>query len=272
MDLRVMTFNIRNGIADDGTSSWQFRKHLLVRAVRSEMPDVLGLQEVFWHQRAFLWQALPEYEQFGEHRDGGREEEAALICYRHDRITLLEAGNLWLSETPEVAGSRDWGTHHARMASWARLCRRSDQARMLFINCHLDNQAEEARQHSALLLRDLATRKAEGDPVVLVGDFNTGPDTRTHALLVADADMGAPFQDAWRLAGDGPESEPTYHGWTPNSEDGERARIDWVLVSPRVRVSNVTRPKYREGNRLPSDHYPVLATIDLGAGGPATDR
>jgi len=179
MDLRVMTFNIRNGIADDGTSSWQFRKHLLVRAVRAEMPDVLGLQEVFWHQRAFLWQALPEYEQFGEHRDGGREEEAALICYRHDRITLLEAGNLWLSETPEVAGSRDWGTHHARMASWARLCRRSDQARMLFINCHLDNQAEEARQHSALLLRDLATRKAEGDPVVLVGDFNTGPDTRS---------------------------------------------------------------------------------------------
>ena len=266
MDLRVMTFNVRNNVADDGTNSWQFRKWLVTRAIRSEAPDVMGLQEVYWRQRRFLAEALPEYEQFGEHREGGRENEAALICYRHDAFTLLEGGNLWLSDTPEVAGSRTWGNRNVRMASWTRLRHRASGARLLFMNCHLDHQVEEARQRGAALLLETARERADGAPVILVGDFNAWPDTPAHRLLTGrglDRASGGAFHDAWEIADCQPADQRTFHGWDEKGFVGQQARIDWILVRPRLKVRQVTRPAYREGDRLPSDHYPVVATIEV---------
>ena len=266
MDLRVMTLNIRNAVADDGTSSWQFRKRLLARAIRAEMPDVMGLQEVYWVQREFLRSALAEYEQFGEHRGGGREDEAVLICFRHDAFSLLKGGNVWLSDTPTVAGSRTWGNRNVRMASWARLRRRADGAEFLFINCHLDHEVDEARQRGAALLRDLAWEQHEGAPVIMVGDFNTWPGTAAHEILTGQREWemrrGDLF-DAWELADEKPADGRTFHGWETRGFVAERARIDWILVRPRLRVTRIARPAYKEGGRLPSDHYPVIATIDL---------
>ena len=267
MPTRIMTWNIRNGVTDDGTNSWQVRKRLVARAIRTELPDVMGLQEGYWHQRRFLWEALAEYEQFGEHRDGGREGEATLICFRHEAFTLLEGGNVWLSDTPDVAGSRTWGNRNVRMASWARLRRRADGARLLLINCHLDHEVEEARQRGAMLLMDVADARAEGDPVVLLGDFNTWPDTPTHRLLTGRAPGRATrgaFHDAWEMAGSKPADQRTFHGWDEKGFVAQHARIDWILVRPRLEVRAVTRPAYREGDRLPSDHYPVIAAVEVG--------
>jgi len=266
MQLSVMTFNIRNGLADDGANSWQFRKHLLVRAIRKEMPDIMGLQEVFWQQRRFLWAHLSEYEQFGEHREGGRVEEATLICYRHEHFSLLEGGNVWLSASPEVAGSRSWGNRHTRMATWARLRRRADGAKVLVINCHLDHEAQEARIRGAEQLLDLSWSQARGDPVVLIGDFNAWPDSTPYRLLtVQEGESGGRnrFSDAWRIARHSPVDQRTFHGWEQRGFVGQQARIDWILVRPRLEVERVRCPAYREGPRLPSDHYPVVAVIDL---------
>jgi hypothetical protein len=42
------------------------------------------------------------------------------IFYRRARFELLETKDYWLSETPEVVGSKSWGSSLPRMVTWAR--------------------------------------------------------------------------------------------------------------------------------------------------------
>jgi endonuclease/exonuclease/phosphatase family metal-dependent hydrolase len=43
--LTVMTFNIRYGTANDGENRWANRREFLYDVIRTENPDLLGLQE-----------------------------------------------------------------------------------------------------------------------------------------------------------------------------------------------------------------------------------
>ena len=51
-DLKVMSFNIRLGVANDGPNHWDKRKELVVQTIRKYSPDLLGLQEVWPMQEA----------------------------------------------------------------------------------------------------------------------------------------------------------------------------------------------------------------------------
>ncbi len=44
-ELLVMSFNIRNGRADDGENRWEKRRDILFDIFRNHKPDVVGLQE-----------------------------------------------------------------------------------------------------------------------------------------------------------------------------------------------------------------------------------
>ena len=49
-DLKVMSFNIRLGVANDGANHWDKRKELVLKTIQNFGPDLLGLQEV-WHMQ-----------------------------------------------------------------------------------------------------------------------------------------------------------------------------------------------------------------------------
>ena len=44
--IKVMSFNIRYGLADDGANHWHNRKSLALARIRAFEPDLLGLQDV----------------------------------------------------------------------------------------------------------------------------------------------------------------------------------------------------------------------------------
>ena len=59
--LKIMTFNIRYGQADDGDNSWPRRRDLVIARIRAHDPDLIGLQECRDdEQAAFVRAALPE--------------------------------------------------------------------------------------------------------------------------------------------------------------------------------------------------------------------
>ena len=71
--------------------------------------DILGTQEVLHNQLEDLKQRLPEYGVIGVGREDGKEKgEYSALWYQKDRFNLLDSGYFWLSETPEVAGSKGW--------------------------------------------------------------------------------------------------------------------------------------------------------------------
>jgi len=252
--LRVMTFNVRFLTPNDGENNWDARRDLVAEVVRTEDPDVIGTQELFKRQGDDIVERLPQFVWFGEGRRGGDEDEHMGVFYRKDRLRIRESGNFWLSDTPEVPGSRTWNNLYPRLVTWARFERIADGATFTLYNTHLPYRDidEPARVRCAELIRTRLSQLAANEPVILIGDFNTTPESRVHSILTSS------LTDVWSAAAKRSGPEGTFHGFTGKPE----RRIDWILVrglKPN-RVETITTQ--REG-RYPSDHFPLIAELDL---------
>lgn len=249
--LTVMTFNVRLPLASDGANAWPNRAALFARTVAAADPDIFGTQELFQSQGDAIVRALPRYRWFGRDRRGGHGDEHMGIFYRTDRLTLLDQGDFWLSDTPEVPGSITWGHPLPRMVNWGRF-RTRDSRRFVLLDTHFPyrDEDEAAREKAAALIVARLPAIARGDPVVLTGDFNTVPDSRTHAILAAA------LQDAWQHAPNTRGPALTFHDFTGTPD----RRIDWILTRGFTALSAETVTRH-EGRRYPSDHFPVVARL-----------
>ena len=87
--------------------------------IRFHKADLVGMQEVLRDQISDLEILLPQYGWIGVGRDDGQDGgEFSPIFYRKDRFTVLDSGTFWLSETPEVTGSKSWDAAITRIANW----------------------------------------------------------------------------------------------------------------------------------------------------------
>lgn len=252
--LRVMTFNVRMPTDQDGDNRWDARRDLVVEMLRAEHPDIIGTQELYKRQGDELVARLPEYTWFGEGRKGGTEDEHMGVFYRKDRLRVRDSGNFWLSDTPNVAGSRTWGNLYPRLVTWARFERITDGATFTFYNTHLPYRDidEDARVRGAELI--LARLKAlpANEIVVLVGDFNAPPESRVYTTLTGT------FTDAWTASPKRSGPEGTFHRFTGQPE----RRIDWILFRGLEPLSTKTVTTNRN-QRYTSDHFPVVVEFEL---------
>lgn len=265
--LRVMSFNIRYGAANDGDNHWRHRRDFVAETIRRFDPDLLGTQETLDFQKQFLQEQLPGYTAIGVGRDDGSDRgEMTAIFFRTGRFKLLDQGHFWLSTTPDVPGSKSWDTSLTRMASWVKLRDRRQPTAppLLMINTHFDHRGAEARRESAKLIRRQAAKIGAGCDVILTGDFNAAVNSPPYQALFGDPEnnaAGPPFRDSYLATETAPESsgEATFNGFKGLVTQG--ARIDWIAVSDRwsVKRADILRP-IRNG-RNPSDHEPVIATL-----------
>ena len=264
--LRVMSFNVRFGTADDGPNAWPLRRDLLVRTIRRFDPDLLGVQEAM----AFQWDDLcaaidRDYGFHGAGReDGRRSGESAGIYFRRGRFECLDAGHFWLSETPDEPGSRGWDAELPRMASWVKLRDRKQASRaggtVMFLNTHWDHFGKKARFESAKLIRRKVLEIHPAGAVIIVGDFNAREDDEEYAeLLRAADDEGPRYVDAYRAVHPSRMTdEASFHGFKGGKEG---SRIDWIFHSDDLVPTEARIDRFNEDGRYPSDHYPVTALL-----------
>jgi len=258
---RVMTFNIRYDNPDDGENAWPNRRELVLDVIRTKRPDLLGVQEALKAQTVDLCEGLPDYEFVGVGRDDGREKgEFSPILYRRDRFMHVRSGTIWLSETPEHAGSVGWDAALPRIATWVTLrCRENPLIDVTVINTHFDHRGERARLESARLLRNTA-ESLGGVPLIVMGDFNAPPGSPPHGALTGDRRPEFALIDGYaNLHPDAP-NPGTFNGFRRAEDSG---RIDWILHSRRFRATSAEVDRRSEGGRFPSDHFPVIHTLEL---------
>jgi len=258
--IKVMSFNIRYGLADDGENHWNNRKRLALARIQAFGPDLLGLQECRDDAQAdFIRANLPEYHFFGTHREGPGDTalEMAPLLLRRAAFTLLDSGCFWLSETPEVHGSMSWGSAYPRTASWAKLACRDTGAELTYVNTHFDYEPA-AIDGDAQVLRHWLDQVSSHPPVIVTGDFNADKDSNAYRLLTGEGAL----IDAFRQVHPPVENEATFPAF---GRPEEMAPIDWILVSDHFRVLNAQIDRTRVGNLFPSDHYPVMAVLDWKA-------
>lgn len=262
-ELKVMSFNIRvRTVLDTFGHSWNSRREMLVQTIRGFDPDILGTQEALADQSDYLRSQLPEYSFVGAGRDDGkRGGEMCGVYFKSTKFTQIASGHFWLSSTPDVVGSKSWGSAFTRMVTWVKLQPKEGSAALCVFDTHFDVFGSRARLESAKLLRQRMQSIAAGMPCIITGDFNDSPGSAPYQTLLASAN-GTALTDAFRAANPTPKSstEGTRHDYKGNS-DGPR--IDWILSTPGITPVSAKVIHTNQNGKFPSDHFPVAATFKL---------
>jgi endonuclease/exonuclease/phosphatase family metal-dependent hydrolase len=254
--LKLMTFNIRYRLADDGINHWNNRKSLVIDRIRAFDPDIIGMQECRDDfQAEFIKSNLQDYEFYGVRRAGGSDTalEMAPILFKRSAFQLVQKGCFWLSETPQVPGSMSWGSTFPRTATWIQFFHRESREVFVFLNTHFDYEPS-AIDSSARLLQGWISQTAVKHPIIVSGDFNADKNSFAYKQLTS----GTGLLDAYKIGHPNDDEDGTFHGF---GQANELSPIDWMLVSDHFEVISAETDRYQEGNLYPSDHYPVCASL-----------
>ncbi|MGB2092293.1 MAG: endonuclease/exonuclease/phosphatase family protein [Akkermansiaceae bacterium] len=265
LELKLMSFNIRNGTANDEDNHWNLRKDLVYQVIRDDAPDILGLQEAVYAQQEELLKELPQYAYVGTGSGGGTKGQYSSILYLRQQFKLAASGTFWLSETPFIP-SRHWGSAHLRICTWARLLHRDTGHTILVYNTHLDDGSKKAREKGAAMImkhaRDHAHDHGMGRPFIVMGDFNAREDSETVALVRGEGDLAGQASiemvDSFRALHPEQNNVGTYNGF---KGDASGAKIDYIFVPASARVAEAAIVKTHQNGRYPSDHFPVTARV-----------
>jgi len=260
-ELNVITFNIRYDNPADNLNAWPNRAAFAAEFLRVEKPDLLGMQEVLLHQYEFLKENLPGYGSVGVGRNDGKNDgEMCPVFYRTDRFKAIQDGTFWLSETPDVAGSKGPGAVLPRIVTWVQLEEIASGRKLWFFNTHFSHVSDSARIMGAMILGG-AVREIAGDHFfVVTGDFNLRPDSRAYETLTGE---GAPWHilyDTWLMSEIPPSGAPyTFNGFSDAPGEG---RIDYVFVPGGTRVLSHETIVAKRDSLFISDHWPVRVRLE----------
>ena len=256
--LKVMTFNMRrqNGPEDDPQDDWVRRKHLVAQVIKDANPDLICSQELFAFQAEELDAVLPGYARIGCGRDANLADEHMLIYYKRGLLAPLASEMIWLSETPEIPGSRSWGEGWIRCLLIGRFYHLPSRTQLLVACTHLDTNGEHIRLKEAAVV-DAKIRSLQGKmPVILTADFNSlGGSSATWKFFQEKG-----FQDSWCLSPVKLGPVASGGGFKKMVKDSGR-RIDWILFKGDVKtLRHETITTERDGH-YPSDHFPVTSEL-----------
>ena len=270
LNLNVMSFNIRRGTARDGRNHWVFRRNRVQEILHHYRPDVLGLQEAMDFQISAIRTMLPGYEMVGVGDMGGSEGLHNAIFYDATRFLLSENGTFWLSDTPDIPGSKGWGNIMRRTCSWARLIEKESRQAFYFYNTHLDHISLRSRKKSVVLLTQRIEARSYPDPFVLTGDFNAREKSAPIQYLKGKIHLRAnvtgrvlnpnPLMDTFRVRHPNLHNAGTFHGF---QRFFFRLKIDYIFVPPSVRVQDAQIITMRCKECYPSDHFPLITSIAI---------
>lgn len=284
--LTVGSYNIRNDNSGDARNGngWRQRCPVICDLVQWVDYDIFGAQEVKRNQLDDMLALLPDYDYVGVGRDDGRDGgEHEPVFYKRERFKLLGSGDFWISQTPDVAGSKGWDAALPRVCTYARFQDRQTKLRFWYFNLHMDHIGVEARREGAKLIVAKVREMCGGEPVIITGDYNVDQNNEIYAIF---AESGI-LKDSFHAAGRKFAYNGTFNSF--KSDYHTDSRIDHIFLSPRFEVTNyaVLTDCYwtadekddaelkgdaapqeisfrRYIRRCPSDHYPIAARIRIG--------
>lgn len=249
---RIATFNIRLP-ADTGANAWTSRVDRVRALFQRHGFDLMGLQEATSNQVDDLLTEGWAYVGAGR-EDGRRGGEASCIFYKKSRFEVIDSGTFWLSETPEVPGSKSWATACTRVCTWARMKDRVTGLDFAHFNTHLDHMSAAARENGMALILKRMPQLAQGRPVFLTGDMNATPGTPPIRRATAA------LRDAATLSRTPPSGPAeTFNGF--KFDEKPKVRIDYIFVSGGIEVKTYATLNDSQNKLYPSDHFPVAADV-----------
>jgi endonuclease/exonuclease/phosphatase family metal-dependent hydrolase len=241
--LRVMTYNIHSCTGLDG----KVRPERIARVINHFEPDLVAVQEVDAHRpRSHEHDQsarIAEHLRLGHVFQAMLEEEKeryGIAIFANRAFDVVKAGHLTPAE-PRLL-------REARGAIWIETF--LGDTRIQFINTHFGlGREERRRQVDALLGPEWLGAIPVDEPVILAGDFNSGPGSGVFKRL------SSRFRDTQQGL---PRHRPmaTFSSWRP------LLRIDHVFISRHFVVNAVELPDTPTA-KTASDHLPLCVELTL---------
>ena len=254
LGMRVMSFNI---LCNEFTSE---RINMVIHMIQTYQPDIIGFQDATVAWMTTLAERLgDDYGYVGCGRNADLTGEATPVFYQKSRFTLVESETLWLSDTPDVAGSKFESSSLPRIMTCATLEEVGTGKRFVHVNTHLDHTSEEARKAQiGVLLSQLVDLDKKQMPYVLTGDFNCTATSNEYRRLTTYG-----LANSANLA-KVTERGNTYHGYGTTGSvidfiflNKETATVDYYRACDEVFVTVDGSVTY------PSDHNPIIADLSI---------
>lgn len=255
MNCKVMSFNLLYGGHEGEPISLENRKSKILNIIQTEQPDLIGCQEVIGATRRWLDRSLSgTYAVIGCGREAGCHGEGVPVLYRKNRFVLLDLETFWLSETPDVPGSRLTASDQSpcpRLAHVLRLRDLETGQPIRWINTHLDCGGDNCRVWELEFLRKRIGNVPKEELCVITGDFNLRPEEDAlRDFLQKMAQMG--MRDATETV------SGTFHGFGVCDPP---VKIDYIISNGTV-LSAKKIPDPHPNGVWYSDHYAVCAELE----------
>ncbi len=259
--LKSMSFNMKfenmSG-GGDPIHTWAIRKNGIAEALKNYDVDIVGSQELqCWQHDELMgilgdaWASvgLPRFQ---------KNSERCSILYNTKTIQYLEGETLWLSETPEVVGSKSWNSAQPRITTYGKFLHIPSQTEFYFFNTHLDHKSSEARKNQLALLVSYMQKYKEY-PVILTGDFNMYLSDEGFSALTNCSDYDNTFSPFLQEFGN---EMKTSHGFSGGTSGSPIDFLFYSLEKLLVESTTIIHDVY-QGRYYLSDHYPVYSIFTL---------
>jgi endonuclease/exonuclease/phosphatase family metal-dependent hydrolase len=256
--VKVMSFNIRLDVTSDGENRWDARKDRVAGLVNYYEPDFLGAQEVMQHQLNYMLEKTNRYSFIGVGRDDGNTKgEYSCIFYRRDKYKLMEQSTFWLSPTPDRV-SKGWDAAIVRVCTYGLFRSKKTKQYFWVFNTHFDHIGEQARLESAkLIFSKIQSVNKKNYPVIVTGDFNSKPDAAPAQYMMAN------MNDARNISELRYGNADTWNGF--KFHEKPEGCIDYIFTAKDKRISVLKFATITDSYdmKYPSDHFPIMATINI---------
>ncbi len=251
----IMSYNIRYDNNWDVKNSWSIRKKKVIQIFGQYEPSIMGVQEGLLNQVQYIDSCLANYDYVGVGREDGKERgEFCVIYFDTTRYVVSKHSTFWLSETPDTI-SVGWDAALERICTYGLFKDKKTADEFWVFNTHFDHMGSMARERSSGLILDRINEVNHRSlPVILMGDFNSEPDSPPINKIRTE------MSDALQLSLEklqGPIG--TFNGFDPDLPI-ER-RIDYVFTRDVKVLSYIHVNDRMNNNRHISDHLPVMIKI-----------
>ncbi len=178
-DLKVISYNIRNSEASDGTNSWMYRYAASAEMIKDQMADVIGIQEALEDQIYFIEENFSEYKSVGKYTP---------IFWNKKTVSMQKSGSF-------------------DSAVWALMKAKKSGNRFYVVNIDL-GETEEGERKNVIrtVVEKISEINTDSLPVVFMGGF----------YMQQVADVEAKMSNA-RTSASKTDNTGTYHNWGKTS-------------------------------------------------------
>ena len=251
----IISYNIRYDNNWDIENSWEIRRSNIIQMLFKYSPSIIGIQEGLLNQVQYIDSSLIDYDYVGVGSDDGKKKgEFCAIYFDTTRYVLSKNSTFWLSETPDTI-SVGWDAALERICTYGLFKDRITKKEFWVFNTHFDHIGVVAREKSSeLILKRIDKINRQSLPVVLMGDFNSTPNSPPVKELKTE------LNDALKISLEklqGPRG--TFNGF--NEDLPIEKRIDYIFTNDLKVISYTHINDRLNNNRHISDHLPVMIKI-----------